>query len=117
MKADIDLEKLHESARQASELLKALSNEHRLMILCNLLEGERSVGELQALIGLSQSALSQHLARLRQDRLVSTRREAQTIYYSTHGEAARRIIAVLYDLYCAPVASAESADDDRVNAA
>lgn len=116
MKADIDLEKLHESARQASDLLKALSNEHRLLILCNLLEGERSVGELQSLIGLSQSALSQHLARLRQDRLVSTRREAQTIYYSTRGEAARRIIAVLYDIYCAP-ATADSARDDRVSAA
>ncbi len=98
----IELDKLRESARQASELLKALSNEHRLMILCNLLDGERNVGELQALIGLSQSALSQHLARLRQDGLVSTRREAQTIYYSPRGEAARRIIAVLYELYCAP---------------
>ncbi|MDX1605320.1 MAG: metalloregulator ArsR/SmtB family transcription factor [Candidatus Competibacterales bacterium] len=96
---------MHAAASRASELLKALSNEHRLLILCNLSQGEKSVGELQQVIDLSQSALSQHLARLRQDRLVKTRRQAQTIYYSLRGEAASRIIAVLYELYCAPASA------------
>ena len=101
-----ELEAMHVAASRATELLKALSNEHRLLILCNLCHGEKSVGELQQVIDLSQSALSQHLARLRQDRLVKTRRQAQTIYYSLRGEAARRVIAVLYDLYCAPASPA-----------
>lgn len=97
-----DLEALRDSARQASEMLKALSNENRLLVLCHLGQGEMSVGEIQRAIGLSQSALSQHLARLRQDKLVKTRRVSQTIYYSLNGEAASRIIQVLYELYCAP---------------
>ena len=73
-------ETLQENAREASILLKAMSNEHRLLILCQLVPGEKSVGELVRLVGLSQSALSQHLARLRRDNLVRTRRDAQTIY-------------------------------------
>jgi len=77
----MEIEKLRESARRASILLKAMSNEHRLMILCQLSQGERSVGEMERMIGLSQSALSQHLARLRRDNLVNTRRQAQTIFY------------------------------------
>ena len=97
-----DLQQLRESARKASALLKALSNEYRLLILCNLTEGEKSVGHLQTLVDLSQSALSQHLARLRQDGLVKTRRKSQTIYYSLAGQEASRVIAVLYELYCAP---------------
>ncbi len=97
----MDLETLEENARRASTLLKAMSNEHRLMILCQLLHGEKSVGELERLIGLSQSALSQHLARLRRDSLVRTRRSAQTIYYSLAGEEAERVINTLYGLYCA----------------
>ncbi|WP_142848271.1 helix-turn-helix transcriptional regulator [Telmatospirillum sp. J64-1] len=95
-----ELQKVQENARRASALLKAMSNEHRLMVLCQLLHGERSVGELERLIGLSQSALSQHLARLRRDNLVQTRRAAQTIYYSLAGEEARAVIETLYDLYC-----------------
>lgn len=98
----LDVEMMRRSAHEASELLKALSNEHRLLILCNLGDGEKSVGELQELIGLGQSALSQHLARLRRDGLVKTRRQSQTIYYSLAGEAASRVIAVLYELYCSP---------------
>jgi DNA-binding transcriptional ArsR family regulator len=96
----MDLAKLSESARRASALLKAMSNEHRLMILCQLLHGEKSVGELERLIGLSQSALSQHLARLRRDSLVQTRRQAQTIFYSLHGNEAIAVIDVLHKLYC-----------------
>lgn len=96
------LEQLQGSARCASALLKAMSNEHRLMILCQLAEGEKSVGALQGLVGLSQSALSQHLARLRRAKLVKTRRRAQTIYYSLAGAQARTVMEALYDLYCAP---------------
>ena len=98
----MELEKLQESARRASALLKAMSNEHRLMILCQLLPGEKSVGELERIIGLSQSALSQHLARLRRDTLVQTRRQAQTIFYSLAGAEASAVINTLYSLYCAP---------------
>lgn len=94
------LEKIQENARRASTLLKAMSNQHRLMVLCQLVPGERCVGELEKIIGLSQSALSQHLARLRRDRLVKTRRQAQTIYYSLRGEEASAVLETLYTLYC-----------------
>ncbi len=87
------------SARRASTLLKAMSNERRLLILCHLAEGERSVGELESLVGLSQSALSQHLARLRRDRVVRTRRSAQSIIYSLDGEEALTIMEALRRLY------------------
>ena len=97
-----DLDQLKDNALRASGLLKAMSNEHRLMILCQLLHGEKSVGELEKIIGLSQSALSQHLARLRRDSLVSTRRSAQTIFYSLHGREAPAVIQTLYSLFCAP---------------
>jgi DNA-binding transcriptional ArsR family regulator len=96
----MDPRQLQRKAREASELLKALGNEHRLMILCQLLERERSVGELVQLIGLGQSALSQHLARLRRDGLVRTRRSAQTIYYSVAGAEARALLETLHRLYC-----------------
>jgi DNA-binding transcriptional ArsR family regulator len=98
---DLDLEQLQDNARRASTLLKAMSNEHRLLVLCQLSQGEKSVGEMEKLIGLSQSALSQHLARLRRDNLVKTRRSAQTIYYSLKGEEASTVISTLYGLYCA----------------
>jgi len=99
----MDIEQMQTNALRASQFLKALSNEHRLLILCRLADGEKSVGELETMIGLSQSALSQHLARLRRDELVKTRREAQTIYYSLIGEEATQVIDVLYGLYCVPV--------------
>ena len=89
------------NAKRASALLKAMSNERRLMILCHLAMGEKSVGELEDLVQLSQSALSQHLARLRRDELVQTRRNAQTIYYSLCGGEAQAVMATLHDLYCA----------------
>jgi DNA-binding transcriptional ArsR family regulator len=97
---DVELERLQDNAQRASSLLKAMSNQHRLLILCQLLHGERSVGELERIIGLSQSALSQHLARLRRDELVKTRRVAQTIYYSLAGHEASAVIQTLYGLYC-----------------
>jgi DNA-binding transcriptional ArsR family regulator len=96
----MELTNLEEKAEQASALLKAMSNQSRLLILCQLNEGEKSVGELERIVGLSQSALSQHLARLRRDKLVQTRREAQTIYYSLNGDDALRVIETLYGLYC-----------------
>jgi len=91
---------LDHSAEQACRLLTALGNAHRLQILCQLVEGEKRVSELQALTGLSQSSLSQHLARLRRDGVVRTRRESQAIYYSLDSPEATRLIETLYDLYC-----------------
>jgi DNA-binding transcriptional ArsR family regulator len=81
--------------------LKALANRHRLMILCELHKSERCVTDLQNAVGLSQSALSQHLARLRQDRLVATRRESRTIYYSLADARVVKTIATLHDTFCA----------------
>ena len=96
-------ESLGAKAAEAETFLKALANRYRLMVLCELHQGERSVGELQDTVGLSQSALSQHLARLRKDALVATRREGHTILYSIASPAVSRVIAVLYDHYCADV--------------
>jgi ArsR family transcriptional regulator, virulence genes transcriptional regulator len=101
----IDLERIQNNARRASTLLKAMSNQHRLMILCQLVPGEKCVSELEKVVGLSQSALSQHLARLRRDNLVNTRREAQTIHYSLSGDEASAVIETLYGLYCGTDAS------------
>ena len=84
---------------QATALLKAMSNPHRLWVLCHLARGEKCVGELEEIVGLSQSALSQHLARLRHDGVVKTRRDAQTIYYSLRGDEALTILDSLASLY------------------
>lgn len=78
----IDARAMQAHAGDAARLLKALANEHRLLVLCQLVQGERSVGEINSRIALSQSALSQHLAVLREDGLASTRRDGQTIYYA-----------------------------------
>lgn len=98
-----EVKKLFEQARAASELLKALSHETRLLILCLLTEGEKSVSELEEIMSMSQAAVSQQLARLRFDRLVKTRREGRTIYYSISNEEISAIINQLYDLFCTPV--------------
>lgn len=90
---------MYRNAERASELLKAMGNESRLMILCRLLHGERTVTELVDLVGLSQSALSQHLAILREHGLVKTRREARSIFYALSGPESEAIIATLYQLY------------------
>ncbi|HKJ95168.1 MAG TPA: metalloregulator ArsR/SmtB family transcription factor [Gammaproteobacteria bacterium] len=89
------------NAADAARLLKALSHEKRLLILCHLLDRELTVGEINARVSGSQSAISQHLAVLRRDGLVATRREAQTIFYSLRDTGATRIIEVLHDLFCA----------------
>ncbi len=95
-------ERMRAHAADASRLLKALAHETRLMILCLLADGELSVGELNERLALSQSALSQHLAVLRTDGLVSTRRDAQHVYYSLAGTHASRVIETLHDIYCRP---------------
>ena len=97
------LESMRSNARDAAQLLKALANENRLIILCYLDGKELSVTELNSFLDLSQSALSQHLAVLRRDGLVSTRRESQTIYYSLSGDTATRIIHTLHEMYCPEV--------------
>jgi DNA-binding transcriptional ArsR family regulator len=96
-----ELKKLEKRAAEASQLLKLLANEHRLLILCRLVaEGEMSVGAIIAAAGLSQSAVSQHLAKLREDKLVATRRDAQTIYYRITDPDVARLLRVLRDIYC-----------------
>jgi DNA-binding transcriptional ArsR family regulator len=90
------------AADEASELLKALANRHRLLILCRLTDGKRSVGELAEFLGIRVSGVSQHLALLRKDGLVATRRDGQTIWYSIASEPARRIVEILYRTYCRP---------------
>lgn len=101
-----DYDRMHEHVEQASRLLKVLANQDRLMILCTLVEGERNVSELEEIIQIRQPTLSQQLARLRADDLVSTRREGKAIYYSLASNEAGRIIEVLYELYCEPNAGA-----------
>jgi DNA-binding transcriptional ArsR family regulator len=98
----MDMRVMHSKAGVAAGFLKQLANPNRLTILCELAQGERSVGELEGVVGLSQSALSQHLARLRAAGLVATRRESQTIYYTLADAGVTKIIGVLYELYCRP---------------
>lgn len=89
-------------AGEAAVFLKALAHEARLLVLCQLLDGEHSAGALQEGSGLSQSALSQHLARLREDGLVATRRDAQTIFYRLADPHVERVLETLADIYCPP---------------
>lgn len=98
----LDFAMLLANARQASELLKALSHEVRLLILCFLIEGEKSVGEIEKLLELRQPAVSQQLARLRADGLVDTRRNGKSIYYSLARSEVRDVIGVLHDAFCKP---------------
>lgn len=96
----IDSLTLRQNAEDASQLLKIIANPHRLMILCTLIDGELSVGELNSRIDISQSTLSQHLAILRQSGHVQTRREAQTIYYSLHSREVELLMDCLYKIFC-----------------
>lgn len=99
----IGLDRFEASAGEAAGLMRALSNERRLMILCQLGDGELSVSQLLPLVGLSQSALSQHLARLRDEALVATRRDGTTIFYRIAEPAVLKVIAVLAEIYCPPL--------------
>lgn len=100
-----EVARLRSSAVRVTDLLKAMANPSRLMILCQLAEGEKSVGEMERVVGLSQSALSQHLAVLRGKRIVATRREAQSIFYSLASKEVEEIMASLYRIFCARVSS------------
>lgn len=97
-----DLALFEQSAGRAANLLRLLGNEKRLMVLCQLADGELSVGAIQSRVGLSQSALSQHLALLREQGVVATRREGQTIHYRIADHTALRVIQTLAALFCPP---------------
>ncbi len=98
--SDEDMDKMMSSACDASAMLKALSHEGRLMILCHLVTGEKSVTELEELLSARQAAVSQQLARLRLEGLVTPRREGKAIYYSLTDERPKQILEVIYDLFC-----------------
>ncbi len=95
-----ELERMVGNARRASDFLKALAHESRLMILCILAEGEKSVSELEDILSLRQPTVSQQLARLRADGLVSTRRDGKAIYYNLASDEARVVIGAIYDVFC-----------------
>lgn len=96
----MDITVMQENAEQASDLLKSLANPARLLVLCALVSREHTVGELEELTGLSQSAISQHLARLRESELVATRREAQRIFYSLSNTEVAAVLETLHGIYC-----------------
>ena len=102
------MDELLENAKRASNFLKALANENRLIILCCLAESEKNVGELEIMLGIRQPSLSQQLARLRADGLVATRRDSKQIYYRLASAAAQQMIGLLYNMFCA----GEHADDE-----
>jgi DNA-binding transcriptional ArsR family regulator len=99
---NVDITQFQASAGRAAKLLKALGNERRLMILCQLVDGERSVGQLQPSVGLSQSALSQHLAVLREEGVVAARRDGLTVWYRILDPAAVRVVTTLAEVFCPP---------------
>jgi DNA-binding transcriptional ArsR family regulator len=98
-----DLDRMVDNAKRASAFLKALAHESRLIILCILAQGEKSVSELEQELNLRQPTVSQQLARLRADRLVATRRDGKVIYYSLASDEARTIIGAIYDVFCRKV--------------
>ena len=98
----MNIEAVKTKAAEAADFLKSVANDRRLVVLCELAKGERTVNELEAVAGISQSALSQHLAKLRRAGLVKTRRQSQAIHYSLVDSGTKRLIDVLYDIYCRP---------------
>lgn len=100
MDIEIDFDALQENAAHAESFLKQLANANRLMVLCALLDQELSVGALNELVPLSQSALSQHLAKLRDAGFITARRNAQTVYYQVSDERVRRLLPLFYDMFC-----------------
>lgn len=109
--ATMDLETLRSSADAACRLMKALSNPDRLLLLCQLTEGEKRVGELEALVGIGQPTLSQQLGVLREEGLVSTRREGKNIYYAIASPQALAVMGVLFEQFCAPAAAAATTEE------
>jgi DNA-binding transcriptional ArsR family regulator len=102
MKADLNISELGVNAGEASAFLKALSHPMRLLVLCNLMEGEVTSGELAERLDVSHPNLSQHLSKLKAEKLVATRRTATTIYYRIADPRINEIISVLYEMFCAP---------------
>ncbi|RME16704.1 MAG: transcriptional regulator [Alphaproteobacteria bacterium] len=112
--SDEDLDKMLSSACDASTLLKAISHEGRLMILCALVSGEKSVSELEEMLHARQAAVSQQLARLRMEGLVTPRRQGKSIYYSLADDRPRRILEVIYEMFCGlPEAAPEEAPERK----
>ncbi|PPJ45327.1 ArsR family transcriptional regulator [Rhizobium sp. KAs_5_22] len=107
------LEGFMSKARAASTLLKALSHETRLLILCILSQGEKTVGEIESILGLQQAVVSQQLARLRLERIVTTRRDGRLIYYNITDPSLTALVSVLYDMYCGPKAVDIRVDDSE----
>lgn len=103
----MQIKKIQDTAEKVSDLMKVLSNSNRLMILCQLVEGEKSVGELARLLDMRDAATSQQLALLRKDGLVETRRDAQTIYYALARDDVERLMTCLYEIYCADEGASE----------
>lgn len=100
--AAAEMKRMMKSAQVASDFLKGLANENRLLLLCLLAEGEKSVTELETILDLRQPTVSQQLARLRADQLVEARRDGKAIYYSLASDEARQVIGLLYELFCPP---------------
>jgi len=96
----VNPEHMATAAGKASELMKTLGHRDRLMVLCHLISGEKAVGQLAELLDIPQSPLSQHLARMRKEGLVTTRREAQTIYYSMASREATRMVELMHEMFC-----------------
>jgi DNA-binding transcriptional ArsR family regulator len=96
----IDSKAMRAAADESSALLKAMSNRHRLLVLCQLVDGEKSVGQLADFLGVRDSTASQHLALLRRDRIIASRRDGQTIWYRIASEPALAVMQVLYEAYC-----------------
>ncbi len=101
------IEQMKQVAKEVASLLKLLANENRLLILCHLLKAKCSVSELVSILGLSQSAISQHLAKLRHEKIVSYERQAQNVYYFLSDPNVKRIIQTLYELYCQKISPLE----------
>ncbi|HTM96687.1 MAG TPA: metalloregulator ArsR/SmtB family transcription factor [Croceibacterium sp.] len=114
-KVGIPVAEFEREAGEAARLLKAMANERRLLVLCHLaVAGEISVGELTDRVGLSQSALSQHLARLRAERLVATRKSAQSVFYRVCDPKAQQVLALLHDLFCPELGRESSSQSHRI---
>lgn len=109
--SETELDVMMSNACEASQLLKALSHEGRLMILCHLVTGEKSVTELEELLSARQAAVSQQLARLRLEGLVTPRREGKAIYYSLTDDRPKRILEVIHDMYCSTDGTKQAQDD------
>jgi DNA-binding transcriptional ArsR family regulator len=110
MKKKLDIDTMRRNAGRASALLGAMANEKRLLILCQLFESECSVGELANALEVRPSTVSQHLALLRKDGFVISRRDAQNLYYSLAGDDARAVLKTLHSLFCQPQSSANRRD-------